>query len=111
MHHDNSALSQEKVFYDSKSNIVGITGDYQLLKNADKFYSLGITPNCPKNMSPKDLCEYWNQMNFGKKVLDALLDYNGTSLSEEKLKDLALKTCSRQTTNVLPSVLLVRKIF
>ena len=83
--------AKKKVFYDSKSNIVGITGDYQLLKNADKFYSLGITPNCPKNMSPKDLCEYWNQMNFGKKVLDALLDYNGTSLSEEKLKDLALK--------------------
>lgn len=31
--------AKKKVFYDSKSNIVGITGDYQLLKNADKFYS------------------------------------------------------------------------
>lgn len=83
--------AKKKVFYDSKSNIVGITGDYQLLENTEKFYSLGITPDCPKNMSPKEICKYWNQSNLGKKVLDALLDYNGTSLSEEKLKDLALK--------------------
>lgn len=83
--------AKKKVFYDSKSNIVGITGDYQLLENTEKFYSLGITPDCPKNISPKEICKYWNQSNLGKKVLDALLDYNGTSLSEEKLKDLALK--------------------
>lgn len=76
--------AKKKVFYDSKSNIVGITGDYQLLKNADKFYSLDISfPFRPGDMSPKDICEQWNKMNFGKKVLDALLDYNGTSLSEE----------------------------
>ncbi len=84
-------LSAKKAFYDSKSNIVGITGDYELLQYADKFYSLGITPDCPAGMTPKELCKHWNDENLGKKVLDALLAYNGTSLSEEKLKDLALQ--------------------
>ncbi len=83
--------ARKKPFYDSKSNIVGVTGDYKLLQYADKFYSLGIVPDCPSGMSPKELCEHWNEENLGKKILDALLDYNGTSLSEEKLKELALK--------------------
>ena len=83
--------ARKKPFYDSKSNIVGITGDYELLQYADKFYSLGITPDCPAYMSPKELCDYWNKTNLGKKVLDVLLEYNGTSLSEEKLKELALQ--------------------
>ena len=60
--------AKKKVFYDSKSNIVGITGDYQLLENTEKFYSLGITPDCPKNMSPKEICKYWNQSNLGVAV-------------------------------------------
>ena len=83
--------AKKKPFYDSKSNIVGITGEYELLQYADKFYSLGITPDCPTGMTPKELCKHWNDENLGKKVLDVLLDYNGTSLSEEKLKDLALQ--------------------
>lgn len=83
--------AKKKSFYDSKSNIVGITGDYELLQYTDKFYSLGITPDCPAGMSPKELCKHWNEENLGKKILDVLFDYNGTSLSEEKLKDLALQ--------------------
>lgn len=83
--------AKKKPFYDSKSNIVGITGDYKFLQFADKYYSLGIVPDCPSGMSPKELCKHWNEENLGKKILDALLDYNGTSLSEEKLKELALQ--------------------
>lgn len=83
--------AKKKVFYDSKSNIVGITGDYNFLKYADKFYPLNVQIPTDSYSSPKDKCEYWNKLNFGKKILDELFCYDGNSLSEERLKELALQ--------------------
>ena len=83
--------AKKKVFYDSKSNIVGITGDYNFLKSTDKFYPLNVQIPTDSYSSPKDKCEYWNKLNFGKKILDELFCYDGNSLSEERLKELALQ--------------------
>lgn len=59
--------AKKKVFYDSKSNIVGITGDYNFLKSTDKFYPLNVQIPTDSYSSPKDKCEYWNKLNFGKR--------------------------------------------
>ena len=48
--------AKKKVFYDSKSNIVGITGDYQLLENTEKTTCLSWRTNTSSstNVSKKD---------------------------------------------------------
>ena len=56
--------AKKKVFYDSKSNIVGITGDYQLLKNADKFYSLGSLFISPNTLSYSTLLKTTNSKRY-----------------------------------------------
>ena len=45
--------AKKKVFYDSKSNIVGITGDYNFLKSTDKFYPLNVQIPTDSYSSPK----------------------------------------------------------
>ena len=73
--------AKKKPFYNSKSNIVCIAGDYDLLEYANKFRKVpvpvqraGITKS-----------------NYGKQILDYLFCYDGKTLSEERLKDLALQ--------------------
>lgn len=81
-----------KVFYNSKSNIVGITGNYELISFADKFYNTYIElPPINRRKDPKEICAEWNEENVGKSILDALFCYDGTSLSEEELENLAMR--------------------
>lgn len=83
---------ERKVFYDSKSNIVGITGDYRLLENDSHFYNVGVEmPGTDQYTDPKELCSYWNQLNAGRNVLDWLFCFDRFSLSEDKLKGLAMQ--------------------
>lgn len=83
--------ARKRPFYDSKSNIVGCIGDYDKIQYGNKFYTFNIPLDRPVNMSPKELCEHWNKQNVGKIILDSLFCYDGTSLSEDLLKELALK--------------------
>lgn len=88
-----AAQQQErKVFYDSKSNIVGITGEYRLLENDTHFYEVGAEmPGVDQYKDPQELCRYWNEQNAGRLVLDKLFRFNGTSLSEDWLMELAMQ--------------------
>ena len=87
--------AKEKPFYDSKSNIVCITGDYEQLKFGNKFIKVGVElPDDIKSYATKpskEALNYLNKCNLGKKILDYLFCYDGSSLSEDRLKDLALK--------------------
>lgn len=84
--------AKEKTFYDSKSNIVCITGDYELLEYGNKFRKVEVSiPQSYSTYSEKFLGEMLNKENYGKKILDYLFCYNGSSLSEDRLKDLALQ--------------------
>lgn len=83
--------ARKRPFYDSKSNIVGCIGDYDKIQYGNKFYTFNIPLDRPVNMSPKELCEHWNKQNVGKIILDSLFCYDGASLSEDLLKELALK--------------------
>ncbi len=76
-----SLSAKEKPFYNSKSNIVCIAGDYDLLKYANKFRKVEV------DVPRKGI----TSSNYGKQILDYLFCYDGKSLSEEKLKELALE--------------------
>lgn len=84
--------AKEKPFYDSKSNIVCITGNYNLLAYGNKYRKVEVEiPDSCSAYSGKQLCKILNDQKIGKQILDYLFCYNGTSLSEERLKDLALQ--------------------
>lgn len=84
--------AKEKPFYDSKSNIVCITGNYNLLAYGNKYRKVEVEiPDSCSSYSGKQLCKILNDQKIGKQILDYLFCYNGTSLSEERLKDLALQ--------------------
>lgn len=88
----NAAISKRENFYDSKSNIVCITGNYELLEYGNKFRKVEVSiPQSYSTYSTKYLGEMLNKENYGKKILDYLFCYNGSSLSEDRLKDLALQ--------------------
>lgn len=87
--------ARKRPFYDEKSNIVGCVGNYKDIQYGNKFYAFNVQLICPDNMSPKELCEYWNEHNVGKMVLDSLLCYDGTSLKEDLLKELAWKNVQK----------------
>ena len=92
-----SAKKKTKVFYDSKSNIVGITGSYNELSrggiNAKFFNNNDIDFKFPSIENPRgysirlDL-EY---QNVGKKVLDMLLQRKSGKLSYDLLRQRALQ--------------------
>lgn len=84
--------AKKKPFYDSKSNIVCITGDYDLLAYGNKYRKVEVEiPASYSSYTGKQLCKMLNDGNYGKKILDYLFCYNGKSLSEERLKGLALQ--------------------
>lgn len=84
--------AKEKPFYDSKSNIVCITGNYNLLAYGNKYRKVEVEiPASCSAYSGKQLCKILNDQKIGKQILDYLFCYDGTSLSEERLKDLALQ--------------------
>lgn len=83
---------ERKTFYDSKSNLVGVTGEYRLLGDDRHFYEVEVNlPGVDSISDPKQLCQYWNEQNLGRKVLDELFRFNGESLSEDWLKEMAMK--------------------
>lgn len=84
-------VQKKKVFYDSKSNLVGITGEYRLLENDKHFYQVPVELPIIDTTNPQELCNSWNLQNVGRKVLDALFCFNGVSLSEDYLKQLAMQ--------------------
>jgi hypothetical protein len=84
--------AKEKTFYDSKSNIVCIAGNYELLEYGNKFRKVEVSiPQSYSTYTAKQIEETLNSENYGKKILDYLFSYNGSSLSEDRLKDLALQ--------------------
>lgn len=85
-------LSAKRNFYDSKSNIVCIAGNYELLEYGNKFRKVEVSiPQSYSTYTAKQIEETLNSENYGKKILDYLFSYNGSSLSEDRLKDLALQ--------------------
>lgn len=90
-----NATAKERPFYNSKCNIVGISGAFGIFKNisANKYYyndigDIDIPPiNCEKE---EDIERWLNKQQIGKKVLDYLFSYHGYSLSETLLKERAL---------------------
>lgn len=84
--------AKKKPFYDSKSNIVCITGDYELLEYGNKFRKVEVTlPKSFGDYTPEQIESALKIGNYGKKILDYLFCYNGMSLSEDRLKDLAMQ--------------------
>lgn len=84
--------AREKTFYNSKSNIVCITGDYKLLAYGNKYRKVKVTlPREFSTYTAKQLTEALNNEGYGKQILDYLFCYNGTSLSEDRLKGLAMQ--------------------
>lgn len=95
-----SLCSAKKIFYDSKSWLVNVAGDPQLLIN----YGFGskvnpVTVDVPNPLNadtmadPEGLTAQLNQKNYGKKFIDALT-LNGTS--DVILKKLALENVQKQ---------------
>ena len=84
--------ARERTFYDSKSNIVCITGDYELLAYGNKYHKVEVElPREFSTYTAKQLTEALNNGDYGKMILDYLFCYNGTSLSEDRLKELAMQ--------------------
>lgn len=65
-----NAKDKEKVFFNSKSNIIGVTGNYELLTIGGftaKFVDNPIDMEMPYDgMSAMEMCEYFNNNDFGK---------------------------------------------
>lgn len=85
-------------FFDSKSQIIGITGDYAALVEggfANKFFDNKVDlNNCivldkKGRIDAKATLRMLNTVGAGKKVLNYLFQYNGKSLSEHLLKERA----------------------
>lgn len=90
------AKKKTKVFYDSKSNIVGITGSYDELSRGGinaKFFNNKIDFKYPDVTDPGvySIRLRLNQMDIGKKVLDFLLQRNSGKLSYDLLRQRALQ--------------------
>lgn len=92
--------AQDKVFYNSKSNIIGVTGNYKILEQGgftSKFVDNPIVIDMPNEiMSSASMCQKFNSQNFGKKLLDYLFMYNGDSLSLKLLEDRAYSNAQSQ---------------
>ena len=93
--------ARKRPFYDEKSDIVGCVGDYSYIKDNKKFYTFNIPLPRPEDLVPEKLLDLWNEQNVGKMVLDSLLCYDGKSLKEDLLKELAWRMCKKPMWNVL----------
>lgn len=94
------ASAKDKIFFNSKSNIIGITGNYQILTSGGftaKFVNNPIDVDMPSaGMSTKSMCEHFNRRNFGKKLLDYLFCYDGSQLSIKLLEERAYGNAQKQ---------------
>lgn len=96
-----TASARNKKFYDSKSQIIGISGDTTELLSEGleaKFFVNDIDFDLSvgngrrfKQSERKKILFRLNQNNVGKKFLDYLFCYNGHSLSEKLLQERALE--------------------
>lgn len=84
------ATAKKRVFYDSKSNLAGIAGDYMSLARENKFFPIVVDIEIPRLSDPKALEKYLNEENYGKAMLDYLFMYQNGKLSDEYLKKLAM---------------------
>lgn len=88
---------KKRLFFDSKSNIIGITGDYEAISaegfTAHFFENPVPLPAVAKQSGDeydkKELLQAFESERTGKKILNYLFQYNNTSLSEEMLKERA----------------------
>lgn len=87
--------ARKRPFYDEKSDIVGCVGDYSYIKDNKKFYTFNIPLPRPEDLVPEKLLDLWNEQNVGKMVLDSLLCYDGKSLKEDLLKELAWRNVQK----------------
>ncbi|CDB11611.1 putative uncharacterized protein [Bacteroides sp. CAG:633] len=93
--------ARDKKFYDSKCQIIGISGDIRELLYGgldSKFFVNEVEFELPrfykkkyKKSEREQILQILNQQNVGKKFLDYLFRYDGNSLSDELLKERALK--------------------
>ena len=94
------ASAKDKVFFNSKSNIIGISGNYRILTYGgftSKLVNNPIEVDMPNgNMSSASMCQKFNSQNFGKKLLDYLFMYNGYSLSLKLLEERAYSNAQNQ---------------
>lgn len=90
-----SAKKKQRVFYDSKSNLIGISGNFSdLAQNGFTVKFLENEVELPAvdgvgKYDHKAVVKLMNDNNVGKKVLDFLFQYDGKALSEEKMKERA----------------------
>lgn len=82
--------AKKRVFYDSKSNLSGIAGDYMSLSRENKFFPIVVNIDIPRLSDPKELEKFLNDNNYGKAMLDYLFLYHDGKLSDEGLKQLAM---------------------
>lgn len=82
--------AKKRVFYDSKSNLAGIAGDYMSLSKENKFFPIVVNIDIPRLSDPKELEKYLNDNNYGKAMLDYLFMYQNGQLNDEGLKQLAM---------------------
>lgn len=92
--------ARSKVFFNSKSNIIGVTGDYRILTLGGftaKFVNNPIDVDMPpRDMNTKKMCELFNNQKFGKKLLDYLFGYDGSQLSIKLLEERAYGNAQKQ---------------
>lgn len=92
----------KKKFFDSKCQIIGISGDVSGLLNDrsdSQFFLNDVIMDRPLSGHDKIyrkaernyILQRWNSQNVGKKFLDYLFMYNGQCLSDDMLKERALK--------------------
>lgn len=92
--------AKNKKFYDSKCQIIGVSGDIDELLSGgleSKYFVNDVGFELPRDngkkfkKSEREVILYTlNQKNVGKKILDYLFCYNGRSLSDSFLKERAL---------------------
>jgi len=92
---------KQKQFYDSKSNIVGITGDYNAITASGftaKFFNNEVEIPAPvykdemkRGYDEKAMLTLFETNKTGKRILDYLFQYDGKQLSEDMLRERAMQ--------------------
>lgn len=89
---------KKRLFYDSKSNIVGVSGDYETISaegfTTHFFENKVMLPTIANETeggayNKKTLLEAFELENTGKRILDYLFQYDNGTLSEDMLKERA----------------------
>ncbi len=102
----NAKAARAETYYDSKSHIIGVSGDYNALSS--RLGNTKLVPNYPKgnltlrvpapeegkkfSKSQIQSAEFeLNQNNAGKYVLQFLMNYDGRRINENLLQQRAIR--------------------